>query len=297
MGAGLEEEAAAESPGPQAALGGRAGHDEKARSCFLQTSDSRRRRRGKRSCVLLLSGGLDSATCLALVSRWGWRVHALSFDYGQRHRVELRAARALARKYGVASHRVIAIPAFGALGGSALTDLRFASRSPRASRRPDPRHVRPRPQHAFPRLRARRRRVQRRDGDRHRRERPRLLRLPRLPPRSSSTPSSASRGSGRRPARRARALRSARRFSTCRRRTSSASRSPSGSTRASRRPATTPEREAGRAGPATPACSGQGDSRRPESSTRDPDELKRKIFLEIPGSSSSQNPLLCNKLR
>jgi 7-cyano-7-deazaguanine synthase len=78
--------------------------------------------KGKRSCVVLLSGGLDSATCLALVSRWGWMVHALSFDYGQRHRVELRAARALARKYRVASHRVIAVPAFGALGGSALTD-------------------------------------------------------------------------------------------------------------------------------------------------------------------------------
>jgi len=77
---------------------------------------------GHRSSVLLLSGGLDSATCLALVSRWGWTVHALSFDYGQRHRVELRAARALARKYRVASHRVIAIPALGALGGSALTD-------------------------------------------------------------------------------------------------------------------------------------------------------------------------------
>jgi len=78
--------------------------------------------RGARACVVLLSGGLDSATCLALVSRWGWTVHALSFDYGQRHRVELSAARTLARKYRVASHRVIAIPAFGALGGSALTD-------------------------------------------------------------------------------------------------------------------------------------------------------------------------------
>jgi 7-cyano-7-deazaguanine synthase len=78
--------------------------------------------KGKRSCVLLLSGGLDSATCLALVSHWGWTVHALSIDYGQRHRIELRAAHALARKYRVASHRVIAIPSFGALGGSALTD-------------------------------------------------------------------------------------------------------------------------------------------------------------------------------
>jgi 7-cyano-7-deazaguanine synthase len=77
---------------------------------------------GARACVVLLSGGLDSATCLALVSRWGWKVHALSFDYGQRHRVELSAARVLARRFRVASHRVIPIPAFGALGGSALTD-------------------------------------------------------------------------------------------------------------------------------------------------------------------------------
>jgi 7-cyano-7-deazaguanine synthase len=78
--------------------------------------------RGARACVVLLSGGLDSATCLALATRWGWTVHALSFDYGQRHRVELKAARALARRYRVTSHRVVAIPSFGALGGSALTD-------------------------------------------------------------------------------------------------------------------------------------------------------------------------------
>jgi 7-cyano-7-deazaguanine synthase len=77
---------------------------------------------GRRTAVVLLSGGLDSATCLALVSHWGWMVHALSFDYGQRHRIELRAARSLARRYRVASHRVIAIPSLGALGGSALTD-------------------------------------------------------------------------------------------------------------------------------------------------------------------------------
>ena len=78
--------------------------------------------RGKRTCVVLLSGGLDSATCLALVTRWGWNAHALSFDYGQRHRVELAAARRLAKKYRVASHRLIAIPSLGAFGGSALTD-------------------------------------------------------------------------------------------------------------------------------------------------------------------------------
>ena len=53
--------------------------------------------------------------------RWGWTVHALSFDYGQRHSVELRAARALARR-SRRWHRVIAMPSLGALGGSALTD-------------------------------------------------------------------------------------------------------------------------------------------------------------------------------
>ncbi len=78
--------------------------------------------RGERTAVLLLSGGLDSATCLALAARWRWRVHALSFDYGQRHAVELAAARRLAARFGAASHRVVAIPDLGALGGSALTD-------------------------------------------------------------------------------------------------------------------------------------------------------------------------------
>jgi len=52
---------------------------------------------GRRTAVLLLSGGLDSGTCLALPFAWGWPVHAVSFDYGQRHRVELAAARRLAR--------------------------------------------------------------------------------------------------------------------------------------------------------------------------------------------------------
>ncbi len=82
--------------------------------------------KGARKAVLLLSGGLDSGTCLALVSRWGWTVHAVSFDYGQRHRAELAAARRLALRYRVASHRVVRLPGLGALGGSALTDRRIA---------------------------------------------------------------------------------------------------------------------------------------------------------------------------
>ena len=81
---------------------------------------------GRRTAVLLLSGGLDSGTCLALLSRWGWKVHAVSFDYGQRHRVELAAARRLARRYGVVSHRVVRVPDLGAIGGSALTDPKIA---------------------------------------------------------------------------------------------------------------------------------------------------------------------------
>jgi 7-cyano-7-deazaguanine synthase len=81
--------------------------------------------RGRRTAVLLLSGGLDSGTCLALLSRWGWTVHAVSFDYGQRHRVELRAAKRLARRYHASSHRVFRIPGLGEIGGSALTDPRI----------------------------------------------------------------------------------------------------------------------------------------------------------------------------
>jgi 7-cyano-7-deazaguanine synthase len=93
---------------------------------FLRVRIPRPPAPGRRTAVLLLSGGLDSGTCLALLSRWGWRVHAVSFDYGQRHRVELAAARRLARRYRAASHRVFRIPDFGGLGGSALTDRRLA---------------------------------------------------------------------------------------------------------------------------------------------------------------------------
>ncbi|MGE5278610.1 MAG: 7-cyano-7-deazaguanine synthase QueC [Acidobacteriota bacterium] len=57
--------------------------------------------------VVLLSGGLDSATCLLIALQEGFEVHALSFDYGQRHRLELDRARALARRYGAAEHRVV----------------------------------------------------------------------------------------------------------------------------------------------------------------------------------------------
>jgi len=72
-----------------------------------------------RGSVVLLSGGMDSATCLALASRRG-PVHALSFAYGQRHARELRAARALARRFEVSRHTVVALP-LSSLVESSLT--------------------------------------------------------------------------------------------------------------------------------------------------------------------------------
>ena len=70
--------------------------------------------------VCLLSGGLDSATSLAVARREGYRCYALSFDYGQRHRVELQAAGRVALSLGAAEHRVVSID-LRAFGGSALT--------------------------------------------------------------------------------------------------------------------------------------------------------------------------------
>jgi 7-cyano-7-deazaguanine synthase len=73
-----------------------------------------------RPAVCLLSGGLDSATCLAFARREGFSCYALSFDYGQRHRVELEAAARVASSIGVERHLVMQIR-LDAFGGSALT--------------------------------------------------------------------------------------------------------------------------------------------------------------------------------
>lgn len=78
-----------------------------------------------RKAVVLVSGGLDSATVLALARASGAHCHALTFDYGQRHRVELEAARRVAQKLGVAGHRTVKLD-IGWMGGSALTDARIA---------------------------------------------------------------------------------------------------------------------------------------------------------------------------
>ena len=75
---------------------------------------------GGSPAVVLLSGGLDSATLLAVARQQGFRCHALSFDYGQTHGAELAAARQVAARFGV-ERRVLTIPV-GSLGGTALTD-------------------------------------------------------------------------------------------------------------------------------------------------------------------------------
>jgi 7-cyano-7-deazaguanine synthase len=74
-----------------------------------------------RPAVVLLSGGLDSATVLAIALDEGFACHCLTVDYGQRHRIELEAAERVATALGAASHRTVAVD-LRAIGGSALTD-------------------------------------------------------------------------------------------------------------------------------------------------------------------------------
>ncbi len=78
-----------------------------------------------RPAVVLLSGGLDSATVLAIAREAGYACHALSLDYGQRHSAELAAAARVARSLGAVEHRVIRL-GLGDIGGSALTDASIA---------------------------------------------------------------------------------------------------------------------------------------------------------------------------
>ncbi len=76
---------------------------------------------GKKPAVVLLSGGLDSATAAAIALQQGFALYALSVDYGQRHRFELSAARRVAAALGVRDHVVLSVD-LARLGGSALTD-------------------------------------------------------------------------------------------------------------------------------------------------------------------------------
>jgi 7-cyano-7-deazaguanine synthase len=80
---------------------------------------------GTAPAVVLLSGGLDSATALAMAREQGFECHALSVDYGQRHAAELEAARCVARSGGACEHRIMRVDLAG-IGGSALTDPAIA---------------------------------------------------------------------------------------------------------------------------------------------------------------------------
>ena len=75
----------------------------------------------EKRAVILLSGGLDSATVVAMARAEGYSCYTMSFDYGQRHRAELDAAARVARDLGVIDHKVIGLNLDG-IGGSALTD-------------------------------------------------------------------------------------------------------------------------------------------------------------------------------
>ena len=75
-----------------------------------------------KKAVVLVSGGLDSATTLGIARSEGFECYALSFDYGQRHRSELEAAQRVCAALGVKEHKVMAVDT-GGMGGSALTDL------------------------------------------------------------------------------------------------------------------------------------------------------------------------------
>ena len=75
----------------------------------------------KKKAVVLLSGGLDSTTCLAIAKNQGYDCYTLSFDYGQKHSAELVAAKNISKKMGAIKHEIVTL-SIGSLGGSALTD-------------------------------------------------------------------------------------------------------------------------------------------------------------------------------
>jgi len=73
-----------------------------------------------KNAIILFSGGLDSSTCLAMAKSQGFKAYALSFRYGQRHTIELEAAKRVAKHLGAAGHLILDVP-LGMIGGSALT--------------------------------------------------------------------------------------------------------------------------------------------------------------------------------
>lgn len=79
----------------------------------------------QKKAIILLSGGLDSATVLAIAQKQNYQLYALSFDYSQKHNIELESAKILAQKYQVSEHKIINL-GLGEIGGSALTDESLA---------------------------------------------------------------------------------------------------------------------------------------------------------------------------
>ncbi|QQE81422.1 7-cyano-7-deazaguanine synthase QueC [Alicyclobacillus sp. SO9] len=84
---------------------------------------SRRESLLKPKAVVILSGGLDSTTCMGIAKTQGYEVHALTFNYGQRHQIELQKAKQVAEHYQAADHRVVKLDFLKQIGGSALTDM------------------------------------------------------------------------------------------------------------------------------------------------------------------------------
>ena len=82
------------------------------------------KRMGLKKAVVLVSGGLDSTTCLAIAKYQGFELYGLTLHYGQRHLAELQAARRVAKAYGVQKHLELKVP-LTAFGGSALTDKKI----------------------------------------------------------------------------------------------------------------------------------------------------------------------------
>ena len=134
----------------------------------------------RRKAVVLLSGGLDSCTAAAMAKAEGFDLYALTVAYGQRHAVELDAARRVAAALGVVRHVELQLD-LSAFGGSAADRGRPGAEGPRDRRARHPVHLRARAQHGVPVARAGLGGGAWRVGHLHRRERRRLLRLPGLP--------------------------------------------------------------------------------------------------------------------
>ncbi|ASB88886.1 7-cyano-7-deazaguanine synthase QueC [Bacillus sonorensis] len=79
-------------------------------------------KKNEKKAVVVLSGGLDSATCMGIAEKEGYMLHAITFDYGQRHSREVEQAKKIAAHYQVHDHRIVNIEFFKEIGGSALTD-------------------------------------------------------------------------------------------------------------------------------------------------------------------------------